>query len=427
MTKAGQPQGAGQTSFGGALASELVDMEQSSKPPPTPVATRFGRVVLAVSLILVSLNLRLLFSSLAAVMPEVRAATGASPGTASLLTTAPVLCLGLFAAGAPPLARRFGAERVILALLVTLAIGTALRGFGTISTLLLGSAVAGGAIAMVNVLLPGLVKRDFPDRVALLTGLYSMALSAGAAVASGLTVPIERQLGGSWSSALAVWAVPALIVAALWAPQAVRSRAVARGAGAASRGSLLRDPLAWFVAFLMGLQSAMAYCVFGWLAPLLRARGLDPAVAGYVVSVSVLCQMAGSLSAPTFATRGPDQRPVCFTLLAMTLVGFMGCLFAPLWTVWGWAGLLGVGQGGLVAVALTIIVLRAPDALVAARMSSMAQGIGYTLAAFGPLLMGLIFTSTGNLQATAGLVLVLGAGCGVAAWGAGRDRLLAPR
>ena len=137
--------------LGAALAAELVDAEEPFHPAPTPTSSTLGRVVLAASLILVSLNLRPLFSSLATVMPEIRRATDASPTVASVLTTTPVLCLGLFAATAPRLARRFGSERVILALLLLLAVGTALRGLGTIPALLFGSILAGGAVAVVNV------------------------------------------------------------------------------------------------------------------------------------------------------------------------------------------------------------------------------------------------------------------------------------
>ena len=421
------PQSHSEAGLGSALQSELTDIEAPSRPEPTPTSGRISRLLLGASLILVSFNLRPLFSSLAALMPEIRRATGASPALSSLLTTTPVLCLGLFAATAPRLARRFGAERVILGLLLLLALGTALRGFGTIPALLLGSVIAGGAIAVINVLLPGLVKRDFPDHVAVMTGLYSMSLCAGAALAAGATVPTEAALGGSWAGALAIWGAPALLVALLWTPYAIPPTRGFRGAASAGGGSLLRDPLAWQVTFFMGLQSALAYCVFGWLAPLLRARGLDSAVAGYAVSFSVVMQMVACLVAPPLATRGRDQRTVSFGLLLSAILGFLGCLFAPLGTVWLWAALSGIGQGGLVAVALTVIVLRAPDTLVAARMSSMAQSVGYTMAAFGPLVMGLIFTSTGNPQATAGLVALLGLGCGVAIWGAGQDRILRPR
>ena len=411
---------------GSGLAIELVDAEEPFHPEPARAPNPLTRLILATSLVLVSFNLRPVFSSLSALLPEIRQATGASPAMASLLTTTPVLCLGLFAAAAPRLAHRFGAERTILVLLVILAGGTGLRAFGTVPMLLIGSILAGGSIAVVNVLLPGLVKRDFPDSVATLTAFYTMALCAGAAAGAGLTVPIEQWLGGSWAGALAFWGLPALAMAALWVPQALRAKPRDR-ARTQAKGSLVRDPLAWQITLLMGSQSALAYCVFGWLAPLLRARGLGALTAGYAVSFCVVIQTASCLLAPGLAVRGRDQSVLTVGLVGFTLLGFLGCLFAPLATLWVWITFLGVGQGGLLAVTLTVIVLRAPDALTAARMSSMAQSVGYTLAAFGPLLMGLIFTATGNPQTTVWLVCALGLGAAVAGWGAGRKRLLQPR
>ena len=409
------------------LAAELIDAEAAARPRPAPAGSPLGRFVLAVSLVLVAFNLRPVFSSLAAVLPEVRAATGATPATASLLTTVPVLCLGLFAGTAPRLAHRFGAERVILALALLLTAGTALRGLGSVPALLVGSVLAGGSIAVVNVLLPGLVKRDFPDRVATVTAFYTMALCAGAAAAAGATVPFERATGSGWPGALAAWAVPAGAVTLIWAPQAVRPKAPDRPRAGDTGPALLRQPLAWQVTGFMGLQSALAYCIFGWFAPLLRARGLDAATAGYVVSFSVLAQTAACLIAPGLATRGRSQSAFNVGAVVLAVVGFLGALFAPLPTVWLWAGLQGLGQGSLIAVALTLIVLRAPDVAAAARLSSMAQGFGYSIAAFGPLVTGYLFTATGQPGATAPLIVLLGCGAAASGWYAGRDRVLAGR
>ncbi len=278
---------------------------------------------------------------------------------------------------------------------MAIAAGTALRGFATLPMLLSGGILAGAGIAFGNVLLPGLVKRDFPDRIAPMTGLYSMALSGGAALAAGLTVPIARATG-SWAVGLAGWALPALGVAALWAPQVFDAKTLRPAVGAGATKALWRDSLAWQVSFFMGLQSALAYCVFGWLAPILRDRGLDAADAGYVLSISVVGQMIGCLLSPTLAVRGRDQRALSVVLYVVVLAGISGCFYAPLGTTWAWAALLGLGQGGLLGVALTIILLRAPNAAVAARLSGMAQGVGYTLAAGGPLLVGLMRQAFGS-------------------------------
>lgn len=407
------------------VGEPLVDVELETDPPPgpTPVRTTSGRILLGAGLVLVAFNLRPVFSSLSAVLPDAVRGLGLGGAFASLLTTVPVLCLGLFAPFAPRLALRFGAERVILGLLVLLAAGTALRGLPSGAALLLGSMMAGAAIAVGNVLLPGLVKRDFPDRAALMTGLYTMALCGGAAAAAGVTAPLGHALGG-WNAALAAWGLPAAAVALLWLPLKPAAPPAGRHARPAVKG-LWRDPLAWQVTLFMGLQSALAYSVFGWLAPILRDRGLDAVTAGLVVSTSVLVQTASCLLAPAVAVRRRDQRVIDVVLVAFAVAGLFGCLFAPLSLVWIFAAIQGIGQGSLIAVAMTLIVLRTPDPHVAAQLSSMAQTVGYTLAAGGPLLVGLIHAATGGFAATAWLYGVIGLVCAAAGWGAGRARVVA--
>jgi len=386
------------------------------------VQSRLGQILLGVSLVLIAFNLRPVFSSLSVLLPEIMRDTGLTPSSASLMTTLPVLCLGLFAPIAPELARRYGAERTILVMLATLAAGTGLRGLASVPALLIGSVFAGASIAVVNVLLPGLVKRDFPTRAAMMTGLYTMALCAGAASAAGFTVPLEQHvLNGSWPLALAAWAIPAVIVFLLWAPQALQAKSHPRPAGPHAT-SLWRDRLAWQVTLFMGLQSALAYCVFGWLAPILRERGLEAVTAGFIVSASVLVQMAACLMVPSIAVRGRDQRLINVLLVAGAVIGFLGCLFAPLSTVWIWALIQEFGQGGLIAVAMTLIILRSPDPHVAARLSGMVQGVGYVLAACGPLLVGFLRDWTGSFHSSAILIVFIGVAAALCGLGAGRAR-----
>lgn len=173
---------------------------------------------------------------------------------------------------------------------------------------------------------------------------------------------------------------------------------------------LLRDPLAWQVTLYMGLQSSLAYIVFGWLPSILIGRGLSPTQAGLVLSGSVIVQLLSSLSAPWLATRGKDQRLAIVVVMLMALAGLFGCLYAPLEGLWGWAIVLGLGQGGTFALALTLIVLRSKDAHVAANLSSMAQGIGYTLASMGPFAVGLVHDLTGGWNAVGWIFAVLGIG-----------------
>jgi CP family cyanate transporter-like MFS transporter len=399
----------------------LIDAEVDSVPQPRVIAppSAISRFLLGASLVLIAFNLRPVFSSASALLPEIARTFGLSSTGLSLLTTLPVVCLGLFSPLAPRLAQKIGAERTLLGVLALLALGTVLRSFNSIPALFLGTALAGACIAVGNVLLPGLVKRDFADRTALMTGFYTMALCAGAAAAAGFTLPIEHFLNGSAPAALGAWALPVFLVFLLWLPQALWLSRRPKQSGFRVQG-LLRDPLAWQVTLFMGFQSALAYSVFGWLVPILRERGLDGITAGAVVSVSVMIQAAACLVIPHIAVRCRDQRIVVVTLLAAAVIALLGLLFAPLSMVWIWAALQGLGQGGLIAVAMTIIVLRSPDAHVAAHLSGMAQCVGYLLAAIGPLIVGLIHSWTGGFGASAILFISLGLCAGVAGWGAGR-------
>jgi CP family cyanate transporter-like MFS transporter len=404
-----------------AIDETMIDAEIDSVPLPLPPRKQgaAARFLLGASLVLIAFNLRPVFSSASALLPEIRAELGLSPLGASLLTTLPVVCLGAFSPLAPRLAQRIGSERTLLGVLLLLTLGTALRGLSFIPLLFFGTALAGAAIAVGNVLLPGLVKRDFAANAALMTGLYTMALCAGAAGAAGLTLPIEHALGGSLEGALAVWALPALVVGLVWLPQVFASSQQARHSGFRVEG-LWRDRLAWQVTLFMGLQSALAYCVFGWLVPILRERGLDGVVAGGIVSVSVMVQAAACLVVPHIAVRGRDQRLINAALCAVAVIALLGLLFAPLSTVWLWAVLQGIGQGGLIAAAMTTIVLRSRDPHVAAHLSGMAQCVGYLLAAIGPFIVGLIRGWTGSFAWCAVLFVALGLGAAFNGWRAGR-------
>jgi CP family cyanate transporter-like MFS transporter len=411
-----------------AIDEDLIDAEADSIPTPqTPAQpTTASRVILGFSLVLIAFNLRPVFSSASALLPEIRAGLGLSALGASLLTTLPVVCLGAFSPLAPKLAQRIGAERTLLGVLCLLALGTAMRGLSSVPLLFLGTALAGACIAIGNVLLPGLVKRDFADRAALMTGCYTMALCAGAATAAGFTLPIEHALGDKVAGALAAWAIPAFIVCLIWLPQTIWKRRRVKHPGFRVVG-LWRDRLAWNVTLFMGLQSALAYSVFGWLVPILRDRGLDGVTSGAIVFTSVMVQAASCLVIPHIAVRGRDQRLINVSLIALAVVALLGLLFAPLSTVWVWAVLQGVGQGGLIAVAMTVIVLRSPDAHVAAHLSGMAQCVGYLLAAIGPLIVGLLHSWTGGFEASAVLFVLLGLGAAFNGWGAGRAALVQAR
>ncbi|EJN38861.1 cyanate transporter [Pseudomonas sp. GM84] len=396
----------------------LIDAEADDEQVQQQAVVLRRPWLLLLGLVLVALNLRPALSSMAPVLGQVSEGLGLSASQAGLLTTLPVLCLGLFAPLAPVLARRFGSERVILGILLTLALGILVRSALGAVGVFVGSLMAGASIGIIGVLLPGIVKRDFPQHAGTLTGVYTMALCLGAAMAAGATVPLSTHFDDSWALGLGFWMLPALLAMLVWLPQARQGHGLHKVAYRV-RG-LWRDPLAWQVTLYMGLQSSLAYIVFGWLPSILIGRGLNPTEAGLVLSGSVIVQLISSLSAPWLATRGKDQRLAIVIVMLVTLAGLFGCLYAPIEGLWGWAVLLGLGQGGTFALALTLIVLRSKDAHVAANLSSMAQGVGYTLASMGPFAVGLVHDLTGGWDAVGWIFAVLGVGAIVFGLGAGR-------
>src|SRR5690606_17574388 len=384
-----------------------------------------GQLYLGACLLLIAFNLRPLFPSLSVLLPEIVDALGVSGAVAGYLTTLPVLCLGLFAPFAATLADRHGAERVLMLVLTLIAAGTALRATNATAMLFAGSAMAGAGIAMGNVLLPSVVKRDFPNHVPLMTGLFTMSLCGGAAAAAAFTVPLA-EAGGSWRFALAVWALPAFVVALLWLPRCLGASAHA-GSRSMPALRLWHDGLAWQVACFMGLQSALAYCVMGWMAPILRWRGLDGVTAGFYVSGSIMVQVVTCLLIPPLAARFRSQSVINVSLAFLAASTLLGLLVAPV----AWLPVLvllqGIGQGGLFAIAMTVIILRSSDPRLAARLSGMSQAIGYVLAAFGPMLVGMLFDATGSYVATGGLFAGIGLAAMASGWGAGRPLFVRPR
>lgn len=418
----------------------------STPPSSTPLAAGAVAVptpathplLLAASLLLMAFNLRPVFGSLSVVLPEIMQSTGLSATGASFLTTLPIICLGLFAAPSPALARRFGVERTLLGAMFLICVGTLLRAWVSLPLLFASSVLAGAGIAMGNVLLLGLIKRDFPARSAMMTGLYTLAICFGASLSTAFTVPLKQHLfNGAWAPALAFWALPAGVVMLLWVPLALATphtvialpdsssnSARTNGDKAPHMGSLGRDRLAWQVTLFMGSQSSMAYIVMGWLAPILRERGLESAAAGYVVATAIVTQLATSLVTPSIAARCKDQRALAVGVAVLVAGSLLALIFAPLGGRWVWAILLGCGLGSGFALALSLIVMRSANAHVTAQLSAMAQGWGYALAAFGPLLVGLLRGWTGGFESSAALILVVAALMGWSGWGAGRNMLV---
>ncbi|MFI6640358.1 CynX/NimT family MFS transporter [Streptomyces sp. NPDC050504] len=413
----------------------LLDAEADVRPSPRAAAARRALLahpaLLLVGIVLASLNMRAALASVSPLVGEIGEGFGLSSTATSLITSVPVLFLGLGALVAPWLARRFGTEPVLLAALVLLGVGILVRVVPSVFAVYGGGVLVGTAIALLNVLMPGLIKRDFPDRAAAMTSVYTGAMIAGATVAAAASVPLEKAFGGSWEASLACWSLLAALAAAAWLPQVLIARGRtghevrASPAGGAPAGSVWRSALAWQVTLFMGLQSLWTYVLIAWMPTILTDAGMDRSAAGVVFAFNNLMQVAGAFGVPLLAGRMRGQRPLVVLVTSLVGAGYVGLMVAPAaapWLPWLWSAVLGVGQGGAVGLALTMIVLRSGDALTAARLSGMAQTVGYLLAAAGPLAAGAVYQATGSWTVPIALVLGVCAAALVVGLFAARDR-----
>lgn len=372
--------------------------------PATAVRTSLW---LGAALLLVAVNLRLPIAAVPPLVDDVSDGLGLSSAAAGAITTLPVLCFALAAPVAPALARRHGDERVILACLVMLAGGVAVRLVPEVAPFYAGTLLLGLGIALANVLIPAVIKRWYP-RPGLMTGLYVTVLTTGAAVAAAAAVPLDDALDGEWQWALAVFGVPAIVAAIAWLP-VVRAARTEPGPPP-PHISLWRNRTAWMLTLMMSAQGALFYAILAWVPEIAGDAGLDDAAAGVMLSIAMLLGVPTSLAMPVLAGRSDDQRGLVAVAGALWLAGLTGLLLWPGTATALWMVLVGLGQGAGFSLTMALVVLRAADGPHAAALSGMVQSVGYVVAGLGPFVVGLIHDASGSWDPPIAFMLAITAG-----------------
>lgn len=376
--------------------------------------------LIAAGITLAALNLRTAVTSVGTVLDEVSAGLHMSGAMTGLLTTLPVMSFALFGALTPAMSRRVGEQRLLLAAIVLLAAGQALRSLVDSAVPFLAAsavALAGGAIG--NVVIPALIKRHFPRRAGAMTTVYSTALAAGTMVAAAATVPVQQAAGGDWHVALGVWAALAAVAVIPWL--ALRRDEPERRSTPAGADGLARSRLAWAVAGYFGSQSLIAYVMFGWLPLLLRDNGYTAGQAGLVLAVFTGLGIPVSMAVPALATRMSGQRPMVIAFGVLYAAGFAGLLTGQ--ALWAWSILVAVG-GGTFPLALAMLALRTRTAAGTAALSAFGQSTGYLIAGAGPITFGLLHEVSGGWALPFGLLFAALAVQVVTGWYAAADRTL---
>ncbi|MFZ3576875.1 CynX/NimT family MFS transporter [Virgibacillus sp. DJP39] len=358
----------------------------------------FYRALLFIGIIIVAFNLRPAITSVGPVIGIIRDDIGLSNWSAGLLTSLPLIAFAFMSPLAPRLGNKYSNEVAMLLGLILLLVGISVRSISILVLLFTGTILIGLGIAICNVLLPGIIKEKFPAKVALMTSLYSTAMGIFAATASGLSIPLTRDTGWGWQLALLVWTIPAVIGVVIWvylskgdkSDQPVEMKFIQP-----TDNRMWRSPMAWQVAIFMGLQSLMFYVTVSWLPEILHDNGLSMATAGWMLSFTQFVGLPASFFVPVIANKFKSQSMIAVILALLAVVGYSGLLIGDAYIIMiGSIICLGIALSGSFSLALAFLGMRARTSRQAAELSGMAQSLGYTLAAVGPMFIGFLFDVT---------------------------------
>ncbi|KVA45180.1 MFS transporter [Burkholderia cepacia] len=341
------------------------------------------------AIVLVGLNLRPALAAVGPLLDMIQRATGIGDGAASLLTTIPILLMGLGALSARRLQRVTGIAGGVW-------LGVALIGLACVSRigaqhawLLLASACcAGVGIAMVQALLPGFVKAHFATRIGGAMGVYSTSIMGGAVLAS-VVAPFAAARWG-WLAALAGWALPAAVAALAWPLASRGGNTLAAGPASATHARPSRSPRAWRLALFFGIATGAYTLVLAWLPPYYMRLGWSPTAAGSLLGGVTLAEVVAGLTISATIDRLPDRRPALHAAIASLFVGLLVMLAAPEALALPAALLMGAGIGALFPLSLIVTVDHAATPADAASLTGFVQGIGYLIAGLFPFAAGIV-------------------------------------
>lgn len=375
-------------------------------------------------IILISLNLRPSVTAVGPLVAEIRESTGLSSSLIGLLTTLPVLAFGIFSVLTALFTRKIGTEGTMAFALFILTAGTLMRALPSHLALFGGTLLLGIGIALGNVLLPGIVKKKFPKRAGLMTGIYSSMLGVSATIATGISVPLSQGAGLGWRWTLGSWGFFSALALLAWLPQLKSNMPVImKKSFRASIRDLGTSKLAWHIAVFVGLQSLTFYTLTAWLPEILIDRGMDSTHAGWVLATMHGVGVIGTFMTPYLVSEKPSQHKSVLWIVLFEMISLVGLIIPlPYWWVVSFSAILGFCLGGSFGLALLFILLRSHDSDSANELSGMSQSIGYTIAAVGPVLFGALFDWTQNWMIPLGFLFVVALIKLRSGWEAGKNQ-----
>jgi len=397
--------------------------------PASVKRSRLVAIILIVSVFATALNLRSVTVALPLYMDTIRTETGINATATGLLTTLPILCWAILSMFVPRIARPLGIDRTIIATLGLLCVGIVIRIAPPVGMLFLGTIVIGIALALANVLLPAAVKRDFPDKLGPMMGVYGVGFSLGGALASAVMKPIQHATGFDWRPTLGLLAVPVAIAIVLMLPRIwiIKPAPTAVGTAPDRLPNLWRDGLAWQISIFMGVQSFVFYGLGTWTPTILVEKGVAESASDAAWTISQLFGVVSSLVVPLVIGRGLNQKVLICVIACLFSTGILGMLLAPTLAPAVWLIAINLAGSASMSTVLMFIVQRSPDTQHAAALSGMSQAVGYAIAAVSPSLFGLLHDLSGGWTLPTVIVLLDVIVVVITGFGAARPRMVGQR
>jgi len=390
----------------------------------TPILNKERYIFLLIALLLVASSLRAPITGVGPILEQLRLVFGLSPSAAGLLTTLPLIAFAVISPFTARFSIKFGFERILFASLIVVIAGAVVRSIGSATMLFIGTSIIGIGIAIGNVLVPSLVKRDFPNSVPVVTGLCSIAMAVAGAFASSSVVPLAQILG--WQPTLMVIAIFSFIACLFWIPLILQNKTQEQAQiplAETHSQNIWKSKLAWQVTLFMGCNAALFYAMVSWLPAILTEAGYSNKASGSLHGLMQLAGIVPGLILGPLVNRLKDQRFVAISMGLLMCIGMLGLLFVPHWATL-WVLSFGIGSGGGILLALMFLSLRSRSVHQAAALSGMAQGGGYLMAAACPTLVGALRGVSDNWNSVLMMAVLLSILIGILGYLSGRNRYI---
>lgn len=350
------------------------------------------QIVILLGVLFASFNLRAPITAVGSIIDLIQSEFDLSNAACGFITTLPLIAFAIISPFVSTLSKKVGHAQTMILGLVLILLGEFARSYTGLYGLFIGTAIIGIGIAIGNVIIPGIIKLYFPNRIGMVTSIYTSGMCIFAAIGAGVSLPLAKGMKLGWKNTLSIWFILTVATLVIWLPQTLIKKKNIKNSSKKNVSSIWKSPLAWWVTLFMGTQSLLFYSLVAWLPTIIISKGLTETFAGNMALLFQLMAIPATLVIPSLCDKFKDQRIIVYIVSFIYIIGMILFLIGiseiiiPIAVV-----LMSIGMGGSISLSIAFISLRTPNSQRAAELSGMSQSAGYLFAALGPIITGLIY------------------------------------